>query len=72
MIEMTLWGTLIDLLQSKEITASTATIRLFISLVLGMIVGAERQLRRRDAGMWTFTLICMGSTGAMLVSIWIP
>ncbi|MCC8198268.1 MAG: MgtC/SapB family protein [Tannerellaceae bacterium] len=72
MIEMTLWDTLIDLLQSKEITASTATIRLFISLVLGTIVGAERQLRRRDAGMRTFTLICMGSTGAMLVSIWIP
>jgi len=70
--EMTLWDTITDLFHSTEITPYTATIRLFISLVLGTLVGAERQLRRRDAGMRTFTLICMGSTGAMLVSIWIP
>ena len=36
------------------------------------IIGVERQFRRRDAGMRTFTLICMGSAAAMLISIWIP
>ena len=43
-----------------------------ISFLLGAVIGIERQFRRREAGMRTFTLICMGSTAAMLVSIWIP
>ena len=29
-------------------------------------------MRRREAGLRTFTLICLGSTLAMLLSIWIP
>lgn len=60
------------LLESTVITPYTATLKLLISFVLGAIVGIERQMRRRDAGMRTFTLICMGSTAAMLISIWIP
>lgn len=61
-----------DLLESTEITPYTATIKLLISFILGAVIGIERQMRRRDAGMRTFTLICMGSTAAMLISIWIP
>ncbi len=51
---------------------SPPAVRLAISFVLGAIIGVERQFRRRDAGMRTFTLICMGSAAAMLISIWIP
>ncbi|WP_446783327.1 MgtC/SapB family protein [Macellibacteroides fermentans] len=47
-------------------------LKLLVSFGLGAIVGFERQFRRHDAGMRTFTLICMGSTAAMLLSIWIP
>ena len=54
-----------DILENTQITASTAAVRLAISFVLGAIIGVERQFRRRDAGMRTFTLI-------MLISIWIP
>lgn len=61
-----------EVLQSTVITPSTAAIKLFISFLLGAVIGIERQMRRRDAGMRTFTLICMGSTAAMLISIWIP
>ncbi len=61
-----------QVLDSTIVTPYTAVIRLSISFVLGAIVGGERQMRRRDAGMRTFTLICMGSTAAMLISIWIP
>lgn len=61
-----------DLLESTEVTPYTATIKLLISFLLGAVIGIERQFRRRDAGMRTFTLICMGSTTAMLISIWIP
>lgn len=61
-----------EIIESTDITPYTATVRLFFSFVLGAIIGAERQMRRRDAGMRTFTLICMGSAAAMLISIWIP
>ena len=57
-----------DILENTQITASTAAVRLAISFVLGAIIGVERQFRRRDAGMRTFTLICMGSAAAMLIS----
>ena len=61
-----------EILESTVITPYTATVRLVISFVLGAIIGMERQFRRREAGMRTFTLICMGSTAAMLISIYIP
>lgn len=61
-----------EILASTTITPYTATVRLAISFILGAIIGIERQFRRRDAGMRTFTLICMGSAAAMLISIWIP
>ncbi|MCD7937278.1 MAG: MgtC/SapB family protein [Tannerellaceae bacterium] len=61
-----------EIVKSTEITPATACLRLFLSLLFGTIIGAERQLRRRDAGVRTFSLICMGSAAAMLVSIWLP
>ncbi len=61
-----------DLLDETLITPATVVIKLLISFILGAVIGIERQTRRRDAGMRTFTLICMGSTAAMLISIWIP
>ncbi|MDF9829656.1 MgtC/SapB family protein [Parabacteroides sp. PF5-6] len=60
------------LLDSTTVTTGTVVLRLVISFVLGGLIGVERQMRRRDAGMRTFTLICVGSTAAMLISIWIP
>lgn len=61
-----------EIIDSTVITPYTAALRLVISFFLGAIIGIERQFRRREAGMRTFTLICMGSTAAMLISIWIP
>lgn len=57
---------------SMEVTPLSACIKLVVSFILGAIVGLERQKRRRSAGIRTFSLICMGSTAAMLLSIWIP
>lgn len=61
-----------DILENTTITPATAAVKLIVSFVLGAIIGIERQFRRREAGMRTFTLICMGSAAAMLISIWIP
>lgn len=54
------------------VTVAGATFKLFLSLVLGSIIGLERRRKGQIAGMRTFALICMGATLAMLVSIYIP
>ncbi|MDO4461841.1 MAG: MgtC/SapB family protein [Bacteroidia bacterium] len=61
-----------EILCDNTVNASTVTFRLLLSLILGIIIGGERGLRGRDAGLRTFTLIVLGSTVAMILSIWIP
>lgn len=61
-----------DLLGATHIGAGTMLVRMCLGLVLGVCVGAERQIHRHNAGLRTFTLICLGSTGAVIISIWIP
>ncbi len=56
---------------NMEITETIALTRLGISLLLGISIGIERQVHKHAAGLRTFTLICVGSTLAMLVSIYI-
>lgn len=56
---------------NMEITESLAIIRLAISLVLGACIGLEREIHKHPAGLRTFTLVCVGSTLAMLISIYI-
>ena len=48
------------------------TFRLVLSLVLGGLIGLERESRRQQAGLRTHILICLGSTILMLLSIYIP
>ena len=59
-------------LNTVEITPISASLKLAVSFLLGAIIGIERQTRRQSAGIRTFSLICMGATTAMLLSIWIP
>lgn len=57
---------------SKEVSYLSSFIKILISFILGVIIGLERQSRRQNAGMRTISLICMASTSAMILSIWIP
>lgn len=61
-----------SVLCEDHITPGTTALRLVLALVLGLCIGAERQIRRHDAGLRTFTLICLGSACAVVISIWIP
>ena len=54
-----------------EITLTTALIRIGVSFLLGAAVGIERHVHKHPAGFRTFTLICLGSTLAMLLSIYV-
>lgn len=44
-------------------------IRLFWAMVFGMIIGTERLLARKTAGMRTYALISMGSALFVLISV---
>ncbi len=67
-----MWDYIIEQLNSQEITTVSAAMKLVVSFIFGAIIGIERQQRRQNAGMRTITLICVGSTAAMMLSIWIP
>ncbi len=47
------------------------TLRLIMSIVLGGIVGLERESTNKPAGFRTHILVCMGSAIIMLTSIFI-
>src|SRR5271169_1921474 len=50
-----LWTDTVPLVQQPTF------IRLFFALVLGALIGAERQWRQRAAGLRTNTLVCLGA-----------
>lgn len=57
---------------SVEVTTVSSLYKLLLSLVLGSMVGYERKRRGQSAGVRTFSLIAMGSTLAMILSIYVP
>ncbi len=62
----------IESINNPDVTLESAIFKLFLSLVLGGIVGIERKRKGQMAGVRTFALICMGSALAMIVSSYIP
>jgi len=54
-----------------EITETIALTRILVSWLLGAAIGIERQVHKHPAGIRTFSLICLASTLAMLISIYI-
>jgi len=61
-----------QILYAQEITIQVALFRLSLSFIAGAIVGLDREKRMHPAGLRTHTLICMGATMVMLISIFIP
>ncbi len=59
-------------LSSLDVTPVNAIARLILSAVLGSVVGAERKHKGQIAGIRTFSLISLGATLAMILSIYVP
>jgi putative Mg2+ transporter-C (MgtC) family protein len=59
-------------IESNEINWQTATLRLLLSFVVGMLIGLELEANHQPAGLRTHILISIGSTVVMLISIFIP
>lgn len=67
-----LWAEALSSFNSIEVTTASSVYKLLLSLILGSIVGYERKRRGQPAGVRTFSLIAMGSTLAMILSIYVP
>lgn len=59
-------------INSLEVNLLNSIFRLVLSMMLGMVVGAERKRKGQIAGIRTFALIAMGACLAMLLSIYVP
>lgn len=55
-----------------EVTTTSSVFKLFLSMLLGSMVGWERKRKGQIAGIRTFALISMGATLAMILSIYVP
>ncbi|MGN0482928.1 MAG: MgtC/SapB family protein [Lachnospiraceae bacterium] len=47
-------------------TIPNVCLRIFVSLILGSLIGLDRGIKRRGAGAKTSTVVCLGSTLVML------
>lgn len=57
---------------SIEVNTIGAVFKMVLSMLLGAVVGFERKRKGQTAGVRTFSLISMGATLAMLLSIYVP
>ncbi len=60
------WKWLVDTAASWSILA--VTIRLLFALLVGLVVGIDRERKRRVAGIKTHILVCLGSALVMITS----
>lgn len=67
-----MWQQFVEQISAPEITWVSASFKLMLSMVLGSVVGYERKRKGQIAGVRTFSLICMGATLAMIISIYVP
>ena len=55
-----------------SITTAGSVFKLILSMLLGSCVGIQRKRKGQPAGVRTFSLISMGATLAMILSIYVP
>ncbi len=63
---------IIEILNSEDIGSLNTIFKLVLSLVLGSCIGYERKRKGQIAGVRTFSLISMGATLSMVLSIYVP
>lgn len=69
---MDLWQYIYGQVNAVEVNAVGAVYKMVLSMFIGAVVGFERKRRGQTAGVRTFSLIAMGATLAMLLSIYVP
>ncbi|WP_312446942.1 MgtC/SapB family protein, partial [Lacrimispora sp.] len=55
----------------QELNEITITVRICLALIIGGILGMEREVRKQPAGFRTYMLVCMGSAAVMMTNQYI-
>ncbi len=69
---MNIFETVYEQLTTIEVNTINSIFKLCLSMLLGALVGYERKRKGQAAGVRTFSLIAMGATLAMILSIYVP
>ncbi len=62
---------IISNLDLYEINFYSATVRLFVAMIFGAILGFERTRKLRAAGFKTYSLVCVGAAAVMISGMYI-
>ena len=60
------WNFLMD--SAAEFDLLGVTIRLLFALIVGLVIGIDREMKRRVAGIKTHILVCLGAAMVMITS----
>lgn len=52
----------------RELTYSAIVLRIFLAILLGGVIGMERGMKNRPAGLRTYMLVCLGACMVMLTN----
>ena len=55
----------------REVTQEAVVLRILLAIVIGGLIGLERGLKNRPAGLRTYMLVCVGSCLIMLTNQYI-
>lgn len=66
------WNEFYNTLNATEVNTLSSVFKLLLSMLLGCMVGYQRKRRGQTAGVRTFSLIAMGATLAMILSVYVP
>ena len=69
---MTVLEQIYHAVNAVEVNTVGSVYKLVLNMLLGAVVGYERKRKGQSAGVRTFSLISMGATLAMLLSIYVP
>ena len=56
------------MLVARELTVTEIILRVLISVVIGGLIGLERGMKNRPAGLRTYMLVCVGACVVMLTN----
>ena len=56
------------MLEARELTFAGIVVRILTAVILGGIIGLERGMKNRPAGLRTYMLVCVGSCVVMLIN----
>lgn len=66
------FSSLYQMAMADDVNLVSSVFKLVLSMLLGCAVGYERKRKGQMAGVRTFSLIAMGATLAMIISIYVP